>query len=864
MLVNKYKYDEDNVYVLFGEGEDYDNVADVYKHPEDGDVTDYEATKANVEMVFNGLANGTNGFPQLTEDDFLFVWTFDHGRKGFINNITPDVDYPDPRTGSIINNTITPTSISIRLMSEDYENGIDDEEWYGPLHLSNKNPAYQYPDPVYDIDTSRNIMTWDMQRYLNAIPTHKKVVVMLQCFSGAFVDPLKNDDIIILTAANEFQLSQVVDNKYLLGTNSAPNERDLQGSITHLHSEFSYHLINALGGVTPDNSVYYETDTDDFYLDGADTNDDGLITCEEAFFWADSFESDSATPQWSDQGTNGTMTSLEYPTVLSSNITSSMTIRGEIAVTNSISISSGVTLTVAAGSKIDVKSGKSITVNGIINAVGTSSKPIAFKGMEGSSWGGIKIYSSDNSVLKYCEIEDANSGVYVSNSDIDLEQCYLHDNIYGLYVDDYSSPKCYYNTFSENTLDGVKCYDNSTPYFGEPHNPPASAKPGYNEMIDNDRFGIYTSNSDVFLGMDIATQKAGGYNSLLGNNTYQVYAISGSDVDADWNYWSTSSPSNYESSSSNIYLYFTLSTNPGGGSSLAKGIVGSNSSEPFDPNQIDQNNPAELLQLARYYKYIKNYEDAEKSITEIVQKYPETEYASRAMVHLYEIARRTKKIDIESYSKEKIAESTSEFIQKVSYEILVSKYLRDGRYEEAEKSCKDILSLFPNTSSERNALFNLFLLSKNDKNRFGESSSYLAILKEKYPNQDETLQAMELLGEEVDWSLAKKIGGKENEETLSNIIPAEFALANAYPNPFNPTTTIEYSLPTDGKVTLTVYTMLGEEVATLVNENKSAGIYTAKFGGSAFSSGIYIYRLQVHTLSSEGSFVDSKKMILLK
>ncbi len=88
--------------------------------------------------------------------------------------------------------------------------------------------------------------------------------------------------------------------------------------------------------------------------------------------------------------------------------------------------------------------------------------------------------------------------------------------------------------------------------------------------------------------------------------------------------------------------------------------------------------------------------------------------------------------------------------------------------------------------------------------------------------------------------------------------PVEFALKQNYPNPFNPSTTISYQLPVSGKVIMKVYNALGIEVATLVNENKEAGSYNINFNASNLSSGVYIYKL------SAGSFVSTKKMILLK
>jgi hypothetical protein len=101
---------------------------------------------------------------------------------------------------------------------------------------------------------------------------------------------------------------------------------------------------------------------------------------------------------------------------------------------------------------------------------------------------------------------------------------------------------------------------------------------------------------------------------------------------------------------------------------------------------------------------------------------------------------------------------------------------------------------------------------------------------------------------------------------VENIAPKDFELKQNYPNPFNPSTSIRYEVGTQQIVVLKVYDILGEEIATLVNEEKSAGSYEIKFfakGGSAsggdawnLTSGVYFYTLHA------GSFIETKKMIL--
>ena len=98
------------------------------------------------------------------------------------------------------------------------------------------------------------------------------------------------------------------------------------------------------------------------------------------------------------------------------------------------------------------------------------------------------------------------------------------------------------------------------------------------------------------------------------------------------------------------------------------------------------------------------------------------------------------------------------------------------------------------------------------------------------------------------------VGVKE----IPNTLPTKFSLSQNYPNPFNPTTNIKYSITKSGFVTLKVYNLLGQEVATLVNQNQRPGNYVVDFDASKLASGVYMYSIQA------GNFNLTKKMILLK
>jgi hypothetical protein len=89
-------------------------------------------------------------------------------------------------------------------------------------------------------------------------------------------------------------------------------------------------------------------------------------------------------------------------------------------------------------------------------------------------------------------------------------------------------------------------------------------------------------------------------------------------------------------------------------------------------------------------------------------------------------------------------------------------------------------------------------------------------------------------------------------------MPTEYSLHQNYPNPFNPSTTIGYGLPQRSRVTLAIYSTLGQRVALLVNGDNEAGYHEVTFDGSGLASGVYFYRIQV------GNFVQTKGLLLLR
>ncbi|MGB5288001.1 MAG: T9SS type A sorting domain-containing protein, partial [Ignavibacteriaceae bacterium] len=127
------------------------------------------------------------------------------------------------------------------------------------------------------------------------------------------------------------------------------------------------------------------------------------------------------------------------------------------------------------------------------------------------------------------------------------------------------------------------------------------------------------------------------------------------------------------------------------------------------------------------------------------------------------------------------------------------------------------------------------------------------------PKQAEyKIRAIDLAEHISEWSSTVLIYFGSFNKISTDLQNNDYRLSQNFPNPFNPTTTIEYSIKSPGDVSLKVYDILGTEVASLVNEVKEPGNYSVTFDAENLPSGMYVYIL------STGNFIDTKKFIILK
>ena len=90
------------------------------------------------------------------------------------------------------------------------------------------------------------------------------------------------------------------------------------------------------------------------------------------------------------------------------------------------------------------------------------------------------------------------------------------------------------------------------------------------------------------------------------------------------------------------------------------------------------------------------------------------------------------------------------------------------------------------------------------------------------------------------------------------MLPQEFILDKAYPNPFNPTTTLKFALPVDAQVSLSIYNLQGREIATLTDKFMNAGYHSVEWNANQYSSGIYFVKMM------SGNYIKTQKLMLVK
>jgi hypothetical protein len=324
-------------------------------------------------------------------------------------------------------------------------------------------------------------------------------------------------------------------------------------------------------------------------------------------------------------------------------------------------------------------------------------------------------------------------------------------------------------------------------------------------------------------------------NQIYDNTSYNARALSGNEILAEGNWWGTDPPNVSKISGTVDYTPWMRhqSEYPPTGS------WGDGEDAPIDPEIIagvETMTMDELTKLKQAREsFLKGeYGESKQLYKDILSGSENTETQSQAIVGLYQIFCMTRDISLveEARSHRELWNDAG----ITAGEILYNMYAALGRYDDSRSVAESLIQRHPDSETEMHALIHLAALRGFTVEMEEVSQKALAELTRKY-------------GTAIDKGLLAALGGDPHEvERFAGDMndkendPEELSLTS-YPNPFNPATTLHYSLPSKGHIVLKIYDVLGREVKVLVDEYRDAGSYNVTFDASRLPSGVYFSRI---------------------
>lgn len=550
------------------------------------------------------------------------------------------------------------------------------------------------------------------------------------------------------------------------------------------------------------------------------------------------------------------------------------TLSGTISFENSLTIPTGVTITISPYSSISftgsasftINNGSNLTVNhnstltlssgslivyGTLTATNTIfdfTTPYGLNGIKmytgaifnssgnivRNAWYGV--YKNCTSSLSNLEAYNCQFGVYcysnVANNNT-IANLNLHNNNVGLGL---------YNFPYDNIITGCNIYSNSQGIFSSF----STAEIGGNDIYSNSLYGINVYNSSFpCLGKDYPPVWCGQQNNIYSNGTYNIYNQVSGVLYALHNWWgSNPPPSNKFYSSNGTIVYTPYLTSP--------------ADLPLEKNEViasvkyEGETPLFLL-LNKVNLLIGNdsLEAARKICLQIISDYPDSSITYNFLGLLpYTFERYTENRGELTRLLQTIMNRNPKKNLYGAAGLLLSYFDQPNRLS----LLNEIISNFRGERIIELALYNKFLYYFNEEQDLIKAEEVLSELDGLFPGCEGSIDAHRTIGEVVEGEnrTLQKVNTSSSLE-----VPDQLTISN-YPNPFNPSTTIRYNIPEDGKITLKVIDILGREIKTLVNEYKTKGRYEVTFDAGDLSSGIYFYTI------TSGSFTVFQKMILMK
>jgi len=517
-----------------------------------------------------------------------------------------------------------------------------------------------------------------------------------------------------------------------------------------------------------------------------------------------------------------------------------------------VTIPAGDTWNIPAGKTLTFTSGAQLIVNGTLNAIGTSSSRIIFnRSGPSGTWGGIRFNSGSSGTLDYCDITYATNGIYLYNSSPTIKHSTIDYNSgIGIYCDYYSSPVLVGNNLRNNGTHGLRCNSYSSPNLTD------YGYPGSNVIRDNEYWGInvtYNCNPNLNGYMTFG-------NSVFNNASCDVTASYQCTVNAQRVWWGQYPPNYYkfcEGESSTINWSNPLTSNPNPGRS----VVPTPGDEISLITGVRLNKKDDDIDYALDKQRDKKYDEAIPLFLEVFKSNKDALVGKFALIKIEECFTQAGKKDFLEYSKKELRPliKTSDETFVVMLELETHQLVNFGSYKEAMDNLFLIKEKYNlNEYIDKNTLYRIGVFYADLFGDKKNAQKYFDELKAKYPTDD--------LVNDIDrWLNATsgepKSGGyiavAQSGGDTSASEEASVSVEN-YPNPFNPTTRISFTIPEKSQIKLKVFDILGREVQVLAYGVYEAGKYEVEFNASNLPSGVYFYNL------TTGSNTITKKMLLMK
>jgi hypothetical protein len=622
------------------------------------------------------------------------------------------------------------------------------------------------------------------------------------------------------------------------------------------------------------------------------------------------------------EGANSNGLTALFVGELPSSITSDIRLAGTWLCSNQLTIDEGATLTIEPGTTIKIGNGVDIVSNGIINARGTPSLPITFTAKNGTSpgsWGAIDLigFGATSSQLSYCTIQYSYGVQCIDGADVRIDHCSISNSTYGVLcsasnpiisnsiihnvsthgvnVAYGSNPRIENNMITNsvissgfgvyvysadayincNTISGFyigvypRTYSNLGGWSGNPENGGYNYTPIPNNIIKGNTYGVDTwDHTYAFLGYIDGTIR-GGYNVIDSNIVYDLVANNNTSLYAFGNWFgSDRTPT---CAIAGYLIWWNLPGNPPGGSQLiaepetGRDLVSSlaKKSTVIAPEATStqayssDTDEDKLFQDAVSAHMNKSYANAQQKYKQLVSS---KKYSPSALVLLSHLFRESADASVLTYFED-LKSNAKSHAMDMAHLPLVTNLLANmhgwrGNYVHALALCDEVIKKYPNTIEERNARVQKVYYTLEGVKDEPSAQQQLKELLSKYESGDD----IEMITNFVNHSVSSPSDPSKpfSKEIKIGDISAEYSLYGNYPNPFNPMTTIAFRITRPGKVSLKVFDVLGREVATLVNSERTEGVYTEKFDASHVTSGIYFYQLLAPGVN------ETRKMLIAK